>query len=283
GALRFWLRALLGGIIGDDKLNDLRKAESAVFGSTEGASPVVVRLIGEDQAQSYRPLLHNPSKMFTFQGIKPGQLLTMTLLPRPPHRTIPEAACGALLVFLLLGGLGKRSRRGFGSFIARSISGEFPLQLPDYSDANRFAKQLPSLIQQAIEVIESFAQILKLDTGTPITPPQFAVLHNKQSKVLFCKKPFPKWEEAMEAFWKVLRSDSYRDNHVFGFTKVGRQASPLHLRIVKLGEGYHILLTAFRIRFVSQQPSWEVMQKFLEECKQKWEGEWAFGGDVQWK
>jgi len=45
GALRFWLRALLGGVIGDKDLDALRKAESAVFGSTDtGASPVVVRI-----------------------------------------------------------------------------------------------------------------------------------------------------------------------------------------------------------------------------------------------
>jgi CRISPR-associated protein Cmr1 len=45
GALRFWLRALLGGVIGDKDLDALRKAEPAVFGSTDtGASPVVVRI-----------------------------------------------------------------------------------------------------------------------------------------------------------------------------------------------------------------------------------------------
>jgi hypothetical protein len=88
----------------------------------------------------------------------------------------------------------------------------------------------------------------------------------------------------MKAFWSVLRSDPYRDNRVFGFAgNAGRQASSLHLRIVKLGKHYHMLLAAFQVHFVSQQPSWGVMQKFLDECKQKWEGEWAFGGDVPWQ
>jgi len=109
-------------------------------------------------------------------------------------------------------------------------------------------------------------------------------LHNQYAKVLFCKKSFTMWEEAMKAFWSVLRSDSYRDNQVFGFVDRGhRQASPLHLRIVKLGKGYHILFAAFQVQFASQQPSWGMMQKLLDECKQKWEGEWAFGGDVPWQ
>lgn len=286
GALRFWLRALLGGVIGDtpDKLDDLRKAESAVFGSTEaGASAVVVRLMGEAQGRPFPPLLHNPSKTFTFQGVPPNEVLTLTLAPRPSHR-IPDVACGALLMFLLFGGLGKRSRRGFGSFVVRSISDKFPLKLPDYSDVNSFSKQLPFLIQQATKAAESFVQELGLNVGTPSKLPKFAVLHNQHVKVLFCKKPFTGWEEAMKAFWNVRCSNPYRNDRVFGFAgREERQASPLHLRIVKIGDAYHLLLTAFHVHFAGQQPSWDVMQAFLNECCRKWDGIWAIGGNVQWQ
>src|SRR5438132_938569 len=40
GALRFWLRALLGAHLGND-LNALHEAESAIFGNPNGASSVV--------------------------------------------------------------------------------------------------------------------------------------------------------------------------------------------------------------------------------------------------
>jgi len=285
GALRFWLRALLGGEIGDNNLSALRRAESAVFGSTEtGASLVVVRLTGESQAQAYRPLLHNPSKSFTAQGFMPGKLLTLTLVPRPPYHSVPEVVCGALLLFFLLGGLGRRSRRGFGSFVVRSFSEGFPTLLPDYSSADSYCKQLPFLIEQAINLKKFHMQALGLNSGTLGNPPRFAVLHDLHAKILFCKKPFRSWEDAMKSFWNVLRSDPYRDNRVFGFAgNAGRQASPLHLRIVKLGQDYHILITAFRVHFAGQQPSWRVMQKFLNESKQKWDGEWVFGGDTKWE
>lgn len=285
GALRFWLRALLGGAIGDNNLSALRQAESAVFGSTEsGASPVVVRLTGESQAQAYRLLLHNPTKSFTAQGIMPGKLLTLTLAPRSPYRSIPEVVCGALLLFLLFGGLGKRSRRGFGSFVVRSSNDGFPTRLPDYSSADGFRNQLPFLIQQAINLTKFHMETLGLKSGTLGNPPRFAVLHDLHTKILFCKKPFRSWEDAMKSFWNVLRSDRYRDNRVFGFAgNAGRQASPLHLRIVKLGQDYHILMTAFRLHFAGQQPSWEMMQEFLNESKQKWDGEWVFGGDTRWE
>lgn len=287
GALRFWLRALLGGILGDQNQNlkSLRTAEAAVFGSTDtGASPVVVRIAGSPQPpQPYRPLLHSSSKTFTFQGIKPGEKITLTLSSRPPHDSVPDAAWGAFLTFVLLGGLGKRSRRGFGSLIVRSASNEAPMQPPDYSDLVNFSKQLPSLIHEVRRAIQSFLQTMGLKGSDPNSPPHFPILHGQHSKILFCKRPFQSWEEAMKEFWNVLRSDPYRDKRVFGFAgSDGRQASPLHLRILKLGNSYYILITAFRVRFAGGSPSWEVMQRFLNYCKEQWKGDWVFGGGVEW-
>lgn len=286
GALRFWLRALLGGILGDQNLESLRAAEAAVFGSTDkGASPVVVRIVGSPQPpQPYRPLLHSSSKTFTFQGIKPGERITLTLSSRPPHDSVPDAAWGAFLIFVLLGGLGKRSRRGFGSLIVRSASNEAPMQPPDYSsDLINFSKQLPSLIHKVRRATQSFLQTMGLKGSDPNSPPHFPILHEQHSKILFCKQPFQNWEEAMKAFWRVLRSDPYRDNRVFGFAgSAGRQASPLHLRILKLGNSYHILFAAFHVRFAGSSPAWEVMQRFLDHCKEQWKGDWAFGGGVKW-
>jgi CRISPR-associated protein Cmr1 len=73
GALRFWLRALLGGVLGD-RPDKIFQCKSQVFGSTDYASPVVVRLephnLGSD---SFNPLPHKQVK-FRFNGFKPGQM-----------------------------------------------------------------------------------------------------------------------------------------------------------------------------------------------------------------
>jgi CRISPR-associated protein Cmr1 len=73
GALRFWLRALLGGFLGD-RPDKIFQCESQVFGSTDYASPVVVQLephnLGSD---SFNPLPHKQVK-FRFNGFKPGQM-----------------------------------------------------------------------------------------------------------------------------------------------------------------------------------------------------------------
>jgi CRISPR-associated protein Cmr1 len=77
GALRFWLRALLGGVLGDRPDNKIFQCESQVFGSTDYASPVVVQLephnLGSD---SFNPLPHKPHKQvkFRFNSFKPGQM-----------------------------------------------------------------------------------------------------------------------------------------------------------------------------------------------------------------
>lgn len=285
GALRFWLRALLGGVLGDSNLDALRQAENSIFGSTDtGASPVVVRLIGEAQGQLFRPLLHSPSKNFTFPGVPPGKRLTLALSARPPHPTVPDGAIAAALVFALLGGLGKRSRRGFGSFVLSSNSEGFPLQPSHYATADSFFAQLSSLINDAVSNAQSLVTKLRLVPGRFSSAPDFPVLHQQHAKVLFCREGFNNWEEAMKNFWTVLRSNSYRDNPVFGFAgKAGRQASPLHLRIVKIGNAYHLLLTVFHIRFAGQQqPKWDVMRKFLDKCCKNWDGVCAFGSDAKW-
>lgn len=283
GALRFWLRALLGGALGDRNLADLRRAENEVFGSTEtGASPVIVRVEGVVTSGSFPPLLHNPRKKFEFKGISPGEKFSITLIPRAPYRDIPEIARTALTMFLSLGGLGKRARRGFGSLIVRSASGA---EFPDYSDGDRFSKWLKGFIQKATTQTRSFIQDRGMKIGVPTEVPSFPIIHNQHTKVLFCKEGFSKWEEAMKAFWGILRSNDYQDDPVFGFAgEAGRQASPLHLRIVKTGDGsYHILLTAFRVRFAGDSPNWGKMQRFLDECKKKWRGEWIYGGNTPWQ
>src|SRR5438067_11441586 len=45
GCLRFWFRALAGGLLGD-VLKDILEAESAVYGNMQRSSTVVVRLFG---------------------------------------------------------------------------------------------------------------------------------------------------------------------------------------------------------------------------------------------
>lgn len=284
GALRFWLRALLGGVIGDKDLDALRKAESAVFGSTNtGASPVVVRVAGNVQHALCRPLLHNPEKSFTFSGIKPGETFSLKFIPRRPYTNVSSIVLFTAALWLLLGGLGKRSRRGFGTLRLQNDLEGFPFTPKAYKDASELETTLQHVIKQAQAEASNLTSTLKVASSTPDTPPAFPILHSDHAKILLCKHQYATWEEAMRTFWGLLRSNHYRDDLVFGFAgSARRQASPLHLRIVKTDERYHLLMTAFRSRFAGSSPNWTKLQDFLSYCQKEWKGTWIMGDSATW-
>jgi len=96
GLLRYWFRVLLGGVIGDDSVDALRKAEALVFGSTDAASPFTVRLEGSVQTGEFPVLPHNPQRLFRYRGIRDGETVTLRLTPRPPHGGIADIVRASL-------------------------------------------------------------------------------------------------------------------------------------------------------------------------------------------
>ncbi|MFN4293822.1 MAG: type III-B CRISPR module RAMP protein Cmr1, partial [Thermoflexales bacterium] len=116
GAMRYWLRAALGGVIGDQNLQSLNQLESSVFGSTEFGSPVHIRLrlIGDRlRSQQKKILPHKEGpRAGSRQAIEAEQQLELTL--SMPYRVSSEAwaaAIAALRLAVTFGGVGLRSRR----------------------------------------------------------------------------------------------------------------------------------------------------------------------------
>ena len=148
GALRFWLRALLGGVLGDD-VKAVRDAEAKVFGSTERASPIVIRLQQPDQlprvtfsmiAERRGKRYNKPGIAYLFfaargtrreperSAIKEETPFKLTIETRPSSDADEpfRQACGALWLVTHLGGLGSRVRRGAGALQAISVEGTWP-------------------------------------------------------------------------------------------------------------------------------------------------------------
>jgi hypothetical protein len=91
----------------------------------------------------------------------------------------------------------------------------------------------------------------------------------------------------MRGFWGKLRRSPYRDNPVFGLpihrVDERRRASPLLLKIWRLGGRYHLVLTAFRAQLTpDREGEWGLMARFLDDCHDEWSGSYVLGGDVQW-
>lgn len=117
GALRFWWRAIYAHL----SLNVLKEQESKIFGDAGdiyGKSKVHIKICntliynGNDR---YNPVPHKNVR-FSFPCFSPGQSFSLKICG-------DKKSFDLLKLVSVLGGLGKRSRRGFGSFVIKKIDG----------------------------------------------------------------------------------------------------------------------------------------------------------------
>ncbi|MGQ9593108.1 MAG: type III-B CRISPR module RAMP protein Cmr1 [Anaerolineae bacterium] len=231
GALRYWLRAALGGVLGDQNLDALRKAEAAVFGSagesSASVSPVAVRLAHRPplKALPYSKIEKETDKSFGWPGIAylffaarktrteqersalMGKFsLQLQLLPGADPSALSKA-CLALWLFTRLGGLGNRSRRGAGSLQVTDIQGELDL-----------LEALPSLVtradspQKLVKELESGLNILPRLLGAdsrsfcPNVPGAFDVIHPAACRIFVLNRAYKGWQQALDEFGKVYQA-----------------------------------------------------------------------------
>ena len=136
GLMRYWFRALVGGVVSDtnEALKQIKQKEAEVFGSPDekhGQSAVWVRLNELNFKKGEAKILpHRDDPWINHQGrrmrnepkpvIPPGTTTNLILTLKPgesPDKL--EMAVWSLLVGLTLGGIGKRSRRGFGGLCVK--------------------------------------------------------------------------------------------------------------------------------------------------------------------
>ena len=117
GALRFWWRAANAHL----SMDKLKERESEIFGdagSQFGKSKVQIKLIqtieynGKIKAN---PVPHKKAT-FSFPCLMPGEIFVVKIIG---NKTVFDL----FRLFSVLSGLGKRSRRGFGSFLINKENG----------------------------------------------------------------------------------------------------------------------------------------------------------------
>lgn len=136
GLLRYWFRFGMGSIVGND-LAALHKLEAAAFGATEIASPFQLRVQGPvggfrvqtvgthkelEPGYSYlafslyerQPARLGGGFLSSRTCILPDQTFTLTFGLRRPDPLLEQVLLGSLWLLTHLGGIGCRSRRGFG-------------------------------------------------------------------------------------------------------------------------------------------------------------------------
>jgi CRISPR-associated protein Cmr1 len=110
-ALRFWWRALHGHLT----INDLREKESSIFGSTNARSKVIVRVVEglkDDLIENTDILPHKKSRPLPAY---PSNQVFKIRIDFDSSTISKEKIESLFILACTLGGLGKRSRRGFGS------------------------------------------------------------------------------------------------------------------------------------------------------------------------
>ena len=179
--------------MGDSAREDVRDAESAVYGSTARASSVVVRLFGSprigvsvaDQIDQLPGLSYMYWSVFQRQrdAILPGERFRLRLNSRPypfaavevAGRTLEmadsfELAAASLWLMLRLGGVGARGRRCAGAMHAVAEPEGWPTTLPPLVSS---ATNPSELAVELSEGIQRLRQAAGWQARPPSTPSAF--------------------------------------------------------------------------------------------------------------
>lgn len=204
GVMRYWFRALAGGVLGADRaiLRRLREWEDAIFGSTSQGSSFRLQLKGWQGTQfdfpgrDYATFPFNP-QMRDYKpvtGFRQGEAtLEISYQPAIVERKrlsvddLDYLVCASLYMAVVFGGLGSRSRRGVGSFSFTandSNLSEKGLVNPAALSANDLNGLLSRLSQSLQQVRQKFAELINDGNLTNISDlPLFHVLHPDYCKI----------------------------------------------------------------------------------------------------
>jgi len=283
GAMRWWFRAMMGGIVGaHDNYKTLRHLEEKVFGSTHQCSSIRLRTFLDKGTQDVAYLCMNDRRSKKFSapkdydkiqktGIAPnGQVIIQ--LESQSHTELALALC-SLWLTAMLGGVGNRSRRGFGS-LALSPKGSSTVRVIqhlnlDYSCPDKPLIDIAAFLESNLKQIYSFFKHYAPEVS-PLAP-KFFVLSKMQAKLWLIKPRYRFWTSWQEAM-NELRDNIYRFYKAsFNLSAIGsadpRFASPLIIQIKRAAlNRYFGVLLAFDHSWYRQQwwVSWTQLEEFLQ-------------------
>jgi CRISPR-associated protein Cmr1 len=290
GALRFWWRALAWGRLGGDLdklLGKLRRKEQEVFGAAGddrgalGQSTFSLRArwfseppIAQDGLTSGKPGLSylgygvlnrgrgNPPRPcfeptgsfeLSLQSLKRSRVASAE--PAESETGLCPTLLDALKLFGLLGGLGGRSRRGWGSLTLTEVEADggarrwrAPQTLDEYKGA------LSAILGEAAEApnapYSAFAKGARLSIlGAPTGVDALTAL------------------DQLGQAYQAFRREPDNRSFIFGLPhpryrgRADRRASPLLLHVHKLKDQYAIAITFLRAPFLEGEPHWPEYRK----------------------
>lgn len=192
GQLRFWWRATRGGEFAG--VAAMKQREDAVWGSTGGASPVAITVLKANPGQVYTRARNSHGKAipigepasdhsyvaFPLRGKEPGKVhegVTFTLrIDFPPGCRFDVQA--ALWAWETFGGIGARTRRGFGTLECVSVKLD-PESAPENETDWRWVYPCENAAARLAEDIDGFVSASDFPAGVPYlsrNPERFRVV-----------------------------------------------------------------------------------------------------------
>jgi len=233
GMMRFWWRAIKAS----NDISNLRKEEAEIFGGSgenEGKSKVKITLKPTQIVYGeYRVLPHSDTKFFKSNSIKEN---STKILLTTYNDNYFETVKNALLISILLGGFGKRSRRGFGS--CQIINSQ------QLNCENLLGSQLMNEILEKLNKISNTYLIQQENNNVKIK--------NKQNdgnypwiKEIIIGKGDTNWQNLLI---KIGTASHKNCDSSLGSGKP-RMASPVYVSIIKLKDKYYPIITELNSYF----------------------------------
>ncbi len=231
GALRFWWRAINPHL----SLKDLSEQESEIFGDAGekyGKSKVKINLNktlcynGRDREN---PVPHKNIN-FKFPCFMPGEKFSLKI-----HGT--RKVINLFELLSVIGGLGKRSRRGFGSFSINRIDEK------EYKPI--------SSIDEILTLIQNISDNkFKIDNGKIVRSDHAHAEYAFIKTIEIGEEPFKNYKPLLE---KIGQSSHDNNSDFTGYARgQERFASPVYVSVVNFSVGYKPIITTLNTSFKSK-------------------------------
>jgi len=227
GALRFWWRAIHPNL----SIIELKKQESRIFGDAgeeSGKSKIQVKInnsLDYYQKNKENPVPHKQAK-FSFPCFVAGEKFSLSIYG-------DKQIFDLFKFFLVVGGIGKRSRRGFGSLLINKIDGK------EYSQPSSMEK-IFALLQNISGNSFNFdnAQIKRIDKP---------IANYGYIKTIEVGKTS---SNSMSILKKIGQSSHDNNSDYTGYAK-GRErfASPVYVSVIKNSDGFKSIITTLNNSF----------------------------------
>jgi len=244
--MRFWWRALNGYL----PFGELKKIESKRFGASNekiGRSKFNIRTSNNKlMVQKYPPILH---KNFKSNGISPNQSVYIILSSQ--YENIKEYA-DILKISLILGGFGKRARRGFGSVRILNIDNQ-PYNL-EYE------------LRNILKLVNDISgNKYKIGNGNKIELKDDLTAQYSFLKEIQLGKEYDSWKDLLG---KISEASRNHNIDSLGFAKDNKRlASPIYVSILKTSNNKYLpIISSLNTVFENgRKVDYNGQNKFKEE------------------